>query len=168
FVVGPNGRRLRVHSLFVTTASKVFKAMLCHNFKEGQQLAEQGSIEVALPEDNADAIEIVFNIIHGRNNMVREILAPGELLQVAIICDKYDCTVSLTFAIQAWLSRHSSGDSADQWTLAMAALVLRTEERFEAATKSLIFDHAGSYGELARRHEESLDPVMQLRTAGMH
>ncbi len=74
FVVGPSKTRLRVYSLFVKTASPVLNAMLRPNFEEGQQLAKTGSAEIALPEDNAEAIETIFNVIHGRNDKVRESL----------------------------------------------------------------------------------------------
>lgn len=117
FIVGPRGKRLKVYSLFLTTASPVFNAMLSPSFKEGSQLAQPGSSEIELPEDNAEAIEIVFNVIHGHNNMVEDKLGSETLLQVAKIVDKYDCFNSLAFAIQTWL----------KWTNAKSTLSAYTD-----------------------------------------
>jgi hypothetical protein len=117
FVIGPSGTRLRVYSRFVKTASPVLDAMLGPNFEEGQQLAKTGSAEIALPEDDAEALEIISNVIHGRNDKVRDTLSPSELLQVAIASDKYDCLVSLAFAIRIWLSRKDARDPKELWAL---------------------------------------------------
>lgn len=64
FIVGPTQRRLRVHLLFIKGASPVLKVMLGPNFREGHQLARTGLAEIALPEDGADAMETIFNIMH--------------------------------------------------------------------------------------------------------
>ncbi|KAB5514896.1 hypothetical protein GE09DRAFT_1264300, partial [Coniochaeta sp. 2T2.1] len=104
-VTGKTQRRLRVHSLIANRASPVLNAMLGPSFREGQQLATNGSTEIPLPEDDADAMEIILNVIHCRNDEVKKILSPGELLRVAIACEKYDCFVPLEFAIQTWLSQ---------------------------------------------------------------
>jgi hypothetical protein len=167
FVIGTTERRLRVHSLFVKAASPVLNAMLRPNFKEGHELAETGSVEIALPEDNGEAIEIIFNVIHGRNDKVRQTLSPDEILQVAITSDKYDCFVSLAFAIRVWLSHKDVSDPEELWVLAMAACLFRGQEAFAEATSALVFNHAGSYVDLARKHEAVMDPIVLLNTAGM-
>lgn len=167
FVIGPTKKRLRVHSLFVKTASAVLNAMLRPNFEEGQQLAKTGSVEIALPEDNAEAIETILNVIHGRNDKVQEKLSPNELLQVAIANDKYDFFVPLAFAIRIWLSHKSVGDPEELWALAMATCLFGKQEAFAEATFALVFNHEGSYIKLAKKYEEVMDPIMSLRVAGM-
>ncbi|KXX80335.1 hypothetical protein MMYC01_204671 [Madurella mycetomatis] len=167
FVVGPTKKRLRVYSLFIKTASPVLNAMLHPSFEEGQRLAKTGSVEIALPEDNAEAIEIIFNVIHGRNDKVQAKLSPNELLQVAIANDKYDFFVPLAFAIRIWLSRQGVSDPEELWALAMAACLFSEQEAFTAATSALVFNHEASYISLAKKHEAVMDPIMLLRTAGI-
>ncbi|KAK3292383.1 uncharacterized protein B0H64DRAFT_406507 [Chaetomium fimeti] len=177
FIVGPTQRRIRVHSLFVKTASPVLDAMLGPNFKEGQRLAETssaetssvkaGPVEIELPEDDADAIEIILNIIHGRNNKVPEQLSPNKLLQVALAGDKYDCLVSLAFAIWAWIGCKGINDPEELWALALSAYLFQEEEAFAEATSALIFNHEGSYIDLVRNHEAVMDHVMLFNTAAM-
>ncbi|KAK4245502.1 hypothetical protein C7999DRAFT_16311 [Corynascus novoguineensis] len=166
FVIGPTERRLRVYSLFVKIASPVLKAMLRPNFEEGQQLAKTGSAEIALPEDDAEAMEIILNVIHGRNDQVRDTLSPNELLQIAIASDKYDCCVSLAFAIRIWLRYQGISDPEELWASAMAACLFREQEAFAEATSALVFNHAGSYIDLAKKYEAIMDPVMMLNTTG--
>ncbi|KAK3293822.1 uncharacterized protein B0H64DRAFT_173440 [Chaetomium fimeti] len=167
FVIGTTEKRVRVYSLFVKAASPVLNAMLGPNFEEGQQLAKTGSAEIALPEDNVEAIEIIFNVIHGRNDKVRETLSPRELLQVAIVSDKYDCSVSLAFAIRVWLSPRGGSDPEELWALAMAAYLFREREAFEKATSALVFNHGESYINLSRKHEAVMNPIILLNTAAM-
>ncbi|CAI6089262.1 unnamed protein product [Clonostachys chloroleuca] len=165
FIVGPSCRRLRVYSLVLTNASTVFNAMLGPQFKEGHQLAQPGLTEIELPEDNAEAIEIVFNIIHGRNDRVSDTLDPGELLQVAIIIDKYDCLIPLAFAMKLWLKSVSITDPVQMWTLAMVGVVLRREEMFAEATSALVLNYTETYLSLTNMHGELPDPMIQLRIA---
>ncbi|CAH0019546.1 unnamed protein product [Clonostachys rhizophaga] len=145
FIVGPSCRRLRVYSLVLTNASTVFNVMLGPHFKEGHQLAQTGLTEIELPEDNAEAVEIVFNIIHGRNDRVSDTLDPDKLLQVAIITDKYDCLVPLAFAMKLWLKSVSAADPVQMWALAMVGVILRREETFAEAASALILNSSETY-----------------------
>lgn len=167
FIIGPTQRRLKVHSLFVTMASPVFNAMLGPNFHEGQQLAKTGLAEVELPEDDADALETIFNIMHGRNDKVRDTLSPDEILQVAISGDKYDCFASLALARRLWLSCYKGvRNPVELCALDLAACLFGQQEVFFETTTALIAYHSGSYLDLIRKYEAAMDPVMLLNIAG--
>ncbi|KAB5581150.1 hypothetical protein GE09DRAFT_949341 [Coniochaeta sp. 2T2.1] len=165
-VVGQPQRRLRVYSLIAKSASPVLNAMLGPSFGEGQQLAKTGSTEMPLPEDDADAMETILNVIHCRNDEVKKLLSPGELLRVAIACEKYDCFVPLQFAIQTWLSHMSATKSEDLWAWAMAACLFHEQQAFADTTSAVASNHAGSSIDLTREHERVMDATMLLRTAG--
>ncbi|KAH7304156.1 hypothetical protein B0I35DRAFT_401473 [Stachybotrys elegans] len=166
FVVGTDRRRLKVYSIFVMTASPVFNAMLGPNFMEGHRLIRSGQTEVELPEDNADAMEIVLNVIHGRNDRVQRTLSPGEVLKVAVISDKYDCSTSLAFAIRTWLDDYTSTtDPGEMWILAMAALALSKQDEFAKMTSALVFHHAGSYLGFIKEDDGKPSLEVQLKTA---
>ncbi|CAK7269628.1 hypothetical protein SEPCBS119000_003667 [Sporothrix epigloea] len=165
-VVGPSGKKLKVHSLFVVNASPVFNAILGPNFAEGQQLRKSGLAEVILPEDNAKAMEMIMNVVHGLNDKVPELLDPDELVEVAITAEKYDCIGALAFAIRSWLScKVNITDPGKMWAMAMAALVFRRQKAFAEATSALVLNYAGSYiGDIAK-YENVIDPVLLLKTA---
>ena len=164
FIVGSSKRRLRVSS-FIRRVSPVLEAMLSPNFSEGKQLLETGSVKIPLPEDAEDAMEIVFCVIHGRNDLVPDTLSPDLFLRVAIACDKYDCIVPLSFATRVWWNCNRYGDPKTLWTWAMAACLLRNAETFKEATSWLVLNYAGSYMDLVSKSFGALDPVISLRAA---
>lgn len=166
FVVGSNSRRLKVHSLILKNASPVFNAMLGPHFAEGQQLAQPGLAEIELPEDNAEAVEIVFNIFHGRNDKVPEAIDSDQLLSVIVIIDQYDCLAPLKFAVKTWLDYISTTDPMQAWAVAMVAIVLHRQEKFAEATSVLVLNHSGSFLNLTSAQRTHPNLEVQLRVAG--
>ncbi|KAK0619422.1 hypothetical protein B0T14DRAFT_537243 [Immersiella caudata] len=76
-VVGPQAVRLRVHSLHLQSASKVFNAMLGPNWSEGQGLSEESPPTILLEEDDPEALRIICCVIHHRNDDLPHTLPPG-------------------------------------------------------------------------------------------
>ncbi|KAH7302891.1 hypothetical protein B0I35DRAFT_197159 [Stachybotrys elegans] len=153
FVVGSEQRRLRVHSQQVRNASPAFNTMFQPKFKEGQALLQEGSAEVELPEDNADALEIILQVIHGYSDQVPTTLEPSRLLEVARACEKYDMARPLAFAIKVWLDCKVIRSSKELWAITMAACLFRHQQVFAEATSALAFNFGGSYLDLAREFE---------------
>ena len=83
-----------VSSAVLRIASPVWRAMFDPQgpFMDTQHSLTHGEME--LPEDNADALLCVLRIAHLQFRRIPETLDYAELLEVAIICDKYD-TVSI-------------------------------------------------------------------------
>lgn len=63
--------------------------MFSGDFLEGQKLSSNRPTEVALPEDDPDAMEILCNIIHLHNDIVPDRLEAKELLVMGQLVDKY-------------------------------------------------------------------------------
>lgn len=170
-VVGPDRRRLRVSSIFVKNASPVLKAMLGPKFKEGHQLTQRDEVEIPLPDDNAEALEIVLTTIHGHNDKVPTTLSPTSLLRIAITVDKYDCYNPLAFVIRVWhesaCSSVRASNGKGMWALAMAALVLDLQPAFAKITSTLIFAFHGPYLDLVEKDGCITDRATQLKTAGV-
>ena len=166
FIVGPSHSRIRAYSLLLKNASPVFKAMLAPSFKEGHQLAQAGSTEIELPEDDAEAVEIAFKTIHGYNDEIPETLSVDQVFQILLMADKYDCRVPLSFALECWLKRLSPETPEQLWTWAMATIIHCSEENFTKATSELAMRHAGSYLELVRADLALPHLTTQLRLAG--
>jgi hypothetical protein len=85
-------------------ASKYFNALIGPHFSEGQNLGNQSLTKIPLLDDNAEAMAVIFNIIHSQNSAIRETPDPDEILQIAITADKSDCIVPLAYAIKYWLN----------------------------------------------------------------
>jgi hypothetical protein len=103
-VVGPEKIGLRVHSLNLKATSKPFSAMLGPIWKEGRDLLQDESVEIPLPEDNAKALEYICAIIHHQNKMLPLTMTPLDVLEVAVVVDKYDLVDALRFASESWPS----------------------------------------------------------------
>ncbi|KAK3652961.1 hypothetical protein LTR56_004909 [Elasticomyces elasticus] len=99
-------KRLRVSSTVLSAGSPVFKAMFSPRF-EGQALqTAEPYLEVPLPEDDGEAMEIMCEVLHHRNDRVPK-SADGQehlIANVAELCDKYDCLEALKPTSRCWLN----------------------------------------------------------------
>lgn len=153
-VVGPEKIRLRVHSLNLKATSKPFSAMLGPIWKEGRDLLQDGSVELPLPEDNAKAMEYICATLHHQNKMLPVTMTPLDVLEVAVVADKYDLVDALRFASESWL--HARNAKADElMVLTAASYAFQNVQAFRDLTRTLILDYEGSYLSLATERIES-------------
>lgn len=81
--------------------------MLGPHFKEGSDLSTSSKVEIPLPEDDPQAIEIVCLIIHLRIDLVPAKLTHNTLLKVTRHCDKYGLLDVTRPTVQQWLDLRS-------------------------------------------------------------
>ncbi|KAF7927965.1 hypothetical protein EAE99_005342 [Botrytis elliptica] len=154
-VVGPEMKRFRVHSLFLKVASKPFYAMFKWEWQEGQDLLHRdGPKEIELPADNAAALETILAIIHHQHNEIARSITASQVLEVAIVADKYDFLGAVKFASEVLL-RIGAKDPSDQMRLVAAAYLFRDARAFKEITKALVLNYHGSYLDLACDEVES-------------
>jgi len=161
-VVGAGLKRLKAYSCVLKSASKVFSAMLGPRFSEGQRLNDNESTEIDMPEDDAEAMEIMLNVIHGCNNAVDDGLNGSQILRVAITADKFDCKVALSFAIKVWLNCANITDSNQLWRLLKAAYWFDNAKSFEEISLGLILHHRGSYLKLWAKDNIDTDILIRI------
>ena len=94
----------QVSSKAMSLASPVWRAMLDPNgpFKESQS----GHNEITLPDDDSKALLILLLAAHLRFQDVPEELSFEHLLEVCVLCDKYDCITLVRPWISRWQARH--------------------------------------------------------------
>ena len=160
-VVGAGMKRLKAYSLVLKNASKVFSAMLNPRFSEGRRLAENQSTEIDMPEDDAEAMEIMLNVIHGYNDAVRDGLGADQILRLAITADKFDCRIALAFAIKDWLKCADISDSYQLWQLLKAAYWFDNAKSFGEISLALMLHHQGSY--LTLWAQDDIDTEVLIR-----
>ena len=97
--------KIRVRALILTLNSPVFRALLSPRFREGSHLAANATVEIALPEDNGNAMKILCQVLHLRNNNVPRRLRLEELLATAKLADKYDVVEGAKHAADGWMSK---------------------------------------------------------------
>jgi hypothetical protein len=79
-VVSVRMKRLKVYSLVLKSALRVFGAMLGSRFNEVQRLDNNELTEIDMSEDDAEAIEIILNVIYSCNDTVHNGLDVSQIL----------------------------------------------------------------------------------------
>lgn len=97
---------MRVRACFLAAASPVFKALLSPRFHEGTELSASGTVEVALPDDDGEAMATICYVIHHQTSRMRTPCHEVELLSVAILSDKYGLDEVMKAHAQCWQTSH--------------------------------------------------------------
>jgi hypothetical protein len=91
---------IRVSSKHMIMASPVLRSMLEDgNFKEGEALRSNGSVEIPFPEDNPDAFLILRKIIHGITRQVPREVDFEMMNEIAILVDKYQASLLIRLVL---------------------------------------------------------------------
>ena len=119
------GLRVSKHALCL--ASPVFKAILSNATTEAQQpTGDKGPQNVvSLLDDDGDAVYILTNILHLRNDKLPARLLPSLLCKVASLAHKYQCVVAAGRATLQWFDRlYASSSQVNTWEIIEAAFLL--------------------------------------------
>lgn len=65
--------------------------MLGPYFSEGWMLHRESKVAISLPDDNAKALIIMLSAMHLRYPDRIDAVTPGDLVNIAWLCDKYAC-----------------------------------------------------------------------------
>ena len=157
-VVGEEETRLRVHSVCMMSASKVFDAMLGPHFSEGQPSKEAFPKGIPMPDDDARAMTTLCNVIHHRNDILPDIFEPAALADLALVADKYDCVLALKYAMNLWLDFKEPVTFLSLGKLLIAAYVFDNPNAFRRVTQRLITGFTNSYHWLFKGDGDGIVP----------
>ncbi|EQB57457.1 BTB/POZ domain-containing protein [Colletotrichum gloeosporioides Cg-14] len=170
--LGDETAELRVDSLILKRASRVFGAMLGPRFKEGQRLLDRNGgassepVKINLPDEDPEIMELILNILHHQNSRVCQMAAADSILEVAVVADKYDLVDALKYASQTMLHYHEPSIEhltvGDLWRLGLAAGLLNEGKAFEKVTRMLVWNHTVPYIQLVDA-EDVVDIEFGLR-----
>jgi len=155
--------RLRVSSVILSSASPVFKAMLGQNFLEGQgERSSQSPKEVALLDDDADAMTRLCRLLHHQDSMPADphhalslATIAEELLNLMIVADKYCCTSSIRLAGRYMLFNSASLPiyrttmMRTNLRLIAAAYMPEDARHFAVFTRRMVMDTSNPYSLIA-------------------
>lgn len=136
-VVGANDevKSFLVSSKILSVASPVWRAML--STRNG--FIEAGSEEIIFPDDNPEALFIIFLACHMRFQEVPAEVKFQNLMNLCTVCDKYDCISLLQPWLSAWTTpwlEHVGDHGFEGW--AFIAWVIGDVDVFENATDELV------------------------------
>ena len=134
---------LKVSSHVLCSASPVFRAMLGPDsqFKEACELrmcSVENPYELSLEDDYPHALTVTLLALHSRSDMVPMELTFRNLVELAIVCDKYDCRGG----VLPWV---------DTWAGAWKTRMLKREKGYEEwLFVAWVFGIEEGYDELSR------------------
>ncbi|KAK5714693.1 hypothetical protein LTR17_017148 [Elasticomyces elasticus] len=167
----PPAARLRVSSDVLIRASKVFAILLGPRFREGSlDRNSQSPADIALPDDDAVAIEDLCRFLHGESvPELMEDLEPGRIYKLATASDKYGCNERLRIHGQAlllgfwdaWGGGGEVGEAGDSALAQMAAAAYLFDHArgFSIATRHIIMDTNEEYSKLFEADVAHVFPV---------
>jgi hypothetical protein len=129
---------LLVSSKVLSLASPVFAALLGPKFLEGNRIRHGVSPTIELHDDDPTAVALICNILHYRYDSVPTKLEAKQLGQIAILCDKYDCSKSFQLWSEKWLSSSCGAPFSDLGHLLLAAYKLNDPVHFADFSTQLI------------------------------
>ncbi|KAL8795387.1 MAG: hypothetical protein Q9195_002128 [Heterodermia aff. obscurata] len=152
----------QVSSKAMSLASPVWRAMLDPNGPFRESRADNN--EITFPDDYSKALLILLLAAHLRFQDVPQNLTFEQLLNVCILCDKYDCITLVRPWISKWLDRqrYPAGEKLyEEWLF--IAWTTGDEATFESTGRNLIL-HANPDG--SRKLNEGI-PEARLQTITM-
>jgi hypothetical protein len=156
--------RVRVSSKHLKLASRVFKYMLQVGFREGHSLKSKESTELPFPEDDAPAMLILLNLIHGKLREVPRTIDLPMLTEIAVLVDKYELLEITDIIIDSWLQSlkatipRSFDGSLLPWLC--ISWVFEKPEIFKQVTKSALLESEGFIEEVCLPIPE---PVLSMK-----
>ena len=157
-VVGEKQTQLRVHSLCMRTASTVFDAMFGPHFWEGRRSNGASPNEIPMPDDDAKAMFIICTVIHHRNDMLPDVLPPMELANVALAANKFNCVLTLKYAMNQWLYFKEPVTVSNLGNLLIAAYACDNSDAFRRVTQKLVTGFSCSYHSLNKGECDGIVP----------
>jgi hypothetical protein len=105
---GTPTRSLVISSHVLALTSHYFKRMLNTLMTEGIEFARTGRVTIPLPEDDAEAMTTICNIIHHRNTLVQPEVDLSFLHDIAVVSDKCDFNEALKPTVTTWVRDYVS------------------------------------------------------------
>lgn len=134
-----------VSSKILTLASRVFAVMLGPNFLEGQRSPSGTLGPVTLPDDDADAMTLLCQILHFNYAALPKKPQIELFKDLAVLCDKYDCVTPLNFVTEQWLLLwEKTTKKTEMETLLLISYVFDRPERFSEMSMRIVREFAGT------------------------
>ena len=126
--------------------------MLNSSSSEDLQNQTAGKVPVvSLPQDDAEAFTIMCRIFHYcADEIILRGLAVDCLMNIAILCDKYECVQAISASSVTWFQQIDPLPFSEPCLskLLYVAYMLEAPQAFSRISLEIIFRHIGSYDPL--------------------
>ncbi|USW55680.1 Putative SKP1/BTB/POZ domain superfamily protein [Septoria linicola] len=133
--------KIIVSSAILRQGSAVFNTMLAPKFKEGTFLAAFSQVDIPLPDDDCEALITLCKLLH-LHDIVKEKQSPNQILQLAILADKYDCCGVLRVIYGIWVNDALQQERGldDNIKLFVASFCVKLAAQFRTLGVTLLLD----------------------------
>ncbi|PIA97626.1 hypothetical protein CB0940_06615 [Cercospora beticola] len=137
---------LLVQSQFLTTLSPAFRAMLGSEWLRGQSLlfisaAIPGRLN--LPDDEAEAMKLLFLVLHNQNDRLPFLPTPKNFLDLAKAAQKYECIPATRTALTLCCTRVPR--TGTEYEHLAATYILDEPLRFELFSRNIVLRRDSIY-----------------------
>lgn len=132
--------QMRASARHLILASSKFAACLdTPTFSEGQQLHTEGTVILDFPEEDPDAMVILLNVIHGKNDNVPRRVSLDMLTKLATAIDYHQIQEAVALHVDIWIDRVCQVPyyTPEAWNWVWIFWVFRKARGFNLATESL-------------------------------
>jgi hypothetical protein len=109
-------------------------------------------------------MEILFNILHCRGQLLPEYLDLVTLKNFAVACDKYGCTEAAEFVTKTWLKDLRPRHSGEGLTYVVVAYLLNDPGAFQRLTRYLVLNSCETFSDAEL--EGDIDKLLPLEVYG--
>lgn len=144
--------KIRVSSCMLSSTSKVFRTLFRGCFLEGQAIPA-GTREIYMNDKPAPMLAMC-QLLHLKT--VEPVVKESEILEFALLVDKFDCVQALKPATHSMLEQMNSSNPYS-YDLIVSSFILDQAKHFRSSTKALVLysqdlDPVGDTDELLREH----------------
>lgn len=159
---GSKQMKLRVFSQCMRAASKVFNAMFGDNWSEGKNLSTKKPTQIALPEDDPQAMLYICRTLHFQKteDLPLEIspARPAKILNIAVLVNKYNLTSVFATQLSGLLALSTPKTVNGCMHLFCAARLIKFGQSESPWLFDIVAKHVGSYS--AFLEKRSLAPFL--------
>ena len=165
--LGTESRTFCVSSKVMRLASPVWRAMLSpeHGFQESSPATNV----ITLPEDDVLSVFVVLLASHMRFQEIPGSVTFKQLVNLCVVCDKYDCISGLQPWLPGWLALYKESVAEPGWEeWSFVAWVVGDEAIFEQVTNNIILTSSiiGESGEWKNELGGKLEEKVSSALAG--
>jgi hypothetical protein len=137
---------LLVSPQILRLVSPVFEAMFNGNFEDGQDLSVASPRNVAMSDDDPEALALLCMITHMHLGDIPNQVSFDKLADFTVLCDKYQCTTAVRFWSKMQTTQLLSNPHAPMFEkLMFVTCVLDLHIEFEQVTLRMIRDCYGTF-----------------------
>lgn len=137
--------RLRVSSKHLSLACPHFARMFKSGLREGNELRNNGMVELEVDQPSGTAVLLLMLVIHGRTRQVPRAVSKEMLIEIAVLVDYFECYKAVEVFSDMWIAAiepHAEERAVEMRDWVFISWVFSKKTIFEQTTLAVIRRYA--------------------------